>query len=223
MVQGKTKDFSQGYKNAIQDAIEAVWAEIADRHQWWFLRAPAPYKLSVQADNGIYVIKKKDVGRMLYISSQATGRKVVEYRRPSDADPYKGDINTSETGTPLIFTDYGITKGNYKQILIIPAPNTSADWYLHYCESGSAANLNKAPASFRKTIFHGVMSILAPPEERKTPQDLIWWKAVTKDEDTMYEEGLTKLIQQAPPAAPDLPTVQLDPVLAERLYDINTT
>ena len=234
IIQSKVLLFDQDYKLKITDTLEIVWAEMVDRHEWWFMRASAPYKLTTVVGQKVYIITKDDVGRILQITD-INGKKRIFYR---DREGFASGI-LSETdsdaniGSPISFAEYGIVGGK-KQIIISPTPGEVEDYYLHYNLKGLIANFDRLPDSGSKTLIHGIMSILAPPEEkvRYNPgntseqvsaiQYLSWWKAITQNEDEMYEEGLKRMINESGRiAAPEIPINRIEPITGARLDEVN--
>jgi hypothetical protein len=160
---------------------------------------------------------------MLYMSKTETGKAAIIYKDRTEYDSYQPDPESGDTntGTPAIFTDFGIGNDGKQRIVVSPTPDAAADYYLHYCRRGDASNLSLMPNEFINCLQHAVMAILAAPEERRDWQGRLWWKAMTKDEYAMYEESLKKLIVSAPRVAPGIPDHRIDPHIQDRLEDIH--
>ena len=213
VIQGRVGNDSQAFATIIENAIYLTWAEIAARFDLDFLKAPAPQAVALVANQRVYSIKGL-TGRMRYISNGA-GKKVWTYVPWLTFQEHCSD----STGTVSVFTDYGKKSGK-QQIRVEPEPDSSGTYYLHYNELGTKATFNLLPNSWLKTVIHGVLSILAPPIERRSPNDIIWWKAVTRDEDIMYEINLKKMVL-ARSVSPEIPANRLDKYTNTKLTEIN--
>jgi hypothetical protein len=213
VIQGRVGNDNQAFVRIIENAIYLTWAEVAARFDLNFLKAPAPQSVTLVTGQKVYSLKEF-TGRMRYISD-GDGKKVWTYVPWQTFEEYCSD----STGTVSVFTDYGKKSGK-QQIRVEPEPDSSGTYYLHYNELGTIATFNLLPDSWLKTMIHGAMSILAPPIERRSPNDIIWWKAVTKDEDKLFEAGLIKMLL-AQPISPDIPANRLDNYTNNKLTEIN--
>ncbi|MEW6014162.1 MAG: hypothetical protein AB1690_02445 [Candidatus Zixiibacteriota bacterium] len=225
MIQGKVMNFNADYRAAIEATIESAWSEMGDRHEWWFLRAGAPHSFSVPANTGVVTLGRDDIGRIIKIADSARKKKINFVGEDGyDASLNPADVSGSElynTGVPEVAMLYGLADNGRKQLAFSPSPTESTTYYLHYCLKPTLGNLNRLPESHVPTLVHKVLSILAPPVEKRGADGYVWWKAVTKDEDTLYEQGLRRLIAQARPVTPPIPTVTIDPYLEGRLLEID--
>lgn len=225
MIQGKVMNFTPEYRPAIEATIESAWSEHGERHEWWYLRAPVPYSFVVPANTGVITLARDDIGRIIKIADSSRKKKIIFVGEDGyDSSLNPADVSGSDlynTGTPEVAMLYGIADNGRKQIALSPSPSESATYYLHYCLKPSLGNINRLPEGHVPTLVHKILSILAPPVEKRGADGYVWWKAVTKDEDILYEQGLRRLIAQARAVSPEIPTVRIDPYLEGRLLEID--
>lgn len=221
VIQGVTGNYTDEYAKDIEAAIGNVFAELGERFELPFMRSSEPETISITVDQQKYEVSD-NVGRMLYISSSKYGKKILEYQKRVEFDDHLETDSSDATGDPMVFTDVG-KSGNKKVIILDRNPVTATTWYLHYQHEATIGNINLLPAGWAKTIHHGVLSLLAPPLEKQTKEGLRWWKAVTRDEDLMYEEGIARMLATSKSVAHHIPTPALDPVVEDRLNEVNQT
>jgi len=215
LIQARVGNDTAAFNYIIENAIFMVWSELSWRFDLDFLKAPEPQSITMVAGQKIYSLKQ-NTGRMRYIAN-ADGKQVWTYVPWRTFQEYCSEA----TGTPSVFTDYGKYKGE-QQIRVESAPVSSEVFYLHHNVEGTKANFNLLPDAWIKTIIHGVLSILAPPQEKRTPQGYVWWKAVTADEDKLYESGIRRLLLSSI-ISPEIPVNRLDTFTENRLKEINQT
>lgn len=216
MIQEKVGDNSPGYKGAIETALGIIWAEVAARIEFIQLHSPDAYKLPLVVGTAIYEIKKKEIGKMRFIGD-VNRKKQWNYVEPESFSDHVVGTNDAVAE----FTMLGMKSGKIV-IQLTPKPSTSEDFYLYYIDEGNEGNISSAPSYCGRVLYHGAMSILAPPIKKQNDQGLVWWKSVTRNEADLYEFALNKIATISPVKAP-IPDPYLDDLTTDRLEDINTT
>lgn len=221
MVQARVGNTSPGYQALIKSCAETIWADVGGRVPFWFLRAPAPEALSLTTTTRIYEIDRK-VGRMDFIAN-SDGKRVIDYCEPQSFQAYlSGDVSTDvSSGTPTKFTLYGMKSGK-KLIILNITPSEAATRYLHYYEKATLGNIDRLPDGGLLTLFHGVMSIIAPPEERKrSAEGMSWWRAITYREHEIYEEKLATMRAEYLAVSPHVQPPVLDQWIEDKMQEAN--
>ena len=230
IVQGRCQNWNNDFMQAIEAALESIWAEMTERHEWWFMESAASIKIDLVANQASYTINRDDVGRILFIGD-ANRKKLIYY---VDRQGFGSTVPADgATSSPSVCRVIGILGGK-KIIMVTPTPSAANSVYLYYQESGSLGNISRMPDHFIKTTVHGIMSLIGPPEEKirsindaereqiSKIQYLSWWKSITQDEDKLYEAGLARLIRECPPAAWDRPVNRMDHLIDSRLDEVNS-
>jgi hypothetical protein len=215
IIQMKVQDLSSEYIPHIETALKLVWATVASYSDWWFMRSPEPQPISLTAGEDTYVVDNTDIGKMLHIANDAN-RKLWIYKGRQAFDAYREGTSDSSTGNTQVFTDLGL-KRKKRVIQIYQPPSAVSTVYLHYQRKGTIDNLNLMPDEWAFVLVHGVMSLIAPPQE----VNQAFWKALCYKESKMFEGWLMEMKRLVEPASDEEEELILDSLTKDRLQEID--
>lgn len=212
------KETHQGYKNAIKAHLATVWSIVGLSYDWWFLRRPKPWELTLVADTIDYKIERTDVGLIRSIGNEF-GKPVLKWLSDTDwqrmlADP--GLINDMGGAYTMAGKD-----GNNPVIRVYPQPTTTTTLYVHYSFEPTMSHLASCPEQLVKALIHGVKSLVAPPKIFEKPnRDPLTWQTLTAIENRLFREELAEASLLLKAAKTPSRLVQGDPRLMQMLEEV---
>lgn len=212
----QTKD--KTYKKQVENAIDAIYSIIGEELDLNWLDSRDRYPLILEANTDIYTLSRKEIHKIIAIENLDGNPKLTYLPPPKFRQKLVKGVDTSTITDPAFYTDYGMD-GESHRIRLYPKPSGVDTLYVHYLLEPDLSNLGNCPKIFVKPFIHGVKSILAPPEELTGPDKKLRWKAITRDEDTLFVGWLERIKMKMREPHEDAPIFEADEHLMNQMDD----